>query len=103
MPIVYSYSGDLLIHYEEDVQNTSVFSLLEKACITLMKESLKMKSKGLQGQHSHRSLLVKMLWCKYNVSDVVMSVISLSCDSITYHKHLSLSYSHSVVLFFSVF
>ena len=76
MPIVYSsYSGDLLIHYEEDVQNTSVFSLLEKACITLMKESLKMKSKGLQGQHSHRSLLVKMLWCKYNVSDVVMSVI----------------------------
>ena len=47
-----------------------------------------MKSKGLQGHQHHRSLLCKMLWCKYNVFDVVMSVTPCLHDSMLPHVHV---------------
>ena len=63
MSITFSSSGDFLIHYDDDSANTSVFHLLDRACIPLMKESVKMKSRVHQGA-PHQSLFCKMMWCK---------------------------------------
>lgn len=58
-------SGDFDVHYDADFANTSVFHLLEKACVFLMKESQKMKQRGVQGFSQHHSLLFKMIWRKF--------------------------------------
>ena len=64
MSITFSSSGDFLIQYNDDSADTSVFHLLDRACIALMKESVKMKSRVHQGAPPHQSLFCKMMWCK---------------------------------------
>jgi hypothetical protein len=51
--------GDIAIHLDDENPRMSTFKLLEKACIPLMKESVKMKTKT---SNAHTGLLSKMIW-----------------------------------------
>ena len=88
MKFVFFCSGDFDIHYDADFANTSVFRLLEKACVFLMKESQKMKQRGVQSSSQHHSLLCKMIWrkfceylvcCVYAILYALKFAVSLCC------------------------